>query len=46
MMMGDAVRAISDAVEEVTGDASGSRIGSRDRREPHDSGDKEGPKSR
>ena len=37
-MMDHAVHAISEAVDRVVGDASGSRIGSRDRPEPSDGG--------
>jgi hypothetical protein len=40
-MMDQAVQAISDAVDRVVGDASGSRSGSRDRPEPGDEGDGE-----
>jgi site-specific recombinase XerD len=40
-MMDHAVQAISDAVDRVVGEASGSRIGSRDRPTPHDGGDDE-----
>ncbi len=38
-MMDQAVQAIADAVDRVVGDASGSRIGSRDRPAPRDGGD-------